>query len=123
MARILVIDDVKEEREVLTELLKDAPHQVSCAPDGKAALELLRHQPAELVITDMIMPGMDGIETIVALRQKYPDVKIIAMSGGGVAGFDKYLHLVRNLGVHKFVTKPYTADEMPGAVRDLLGPS
>jgi CheY-like chemotaxis protein len=122
MARILIIDDCPDEREVLTEMLKGVSHQVCSAPNGKVAMQLLHERHVELVITDMIMPEMDGVETIIALRDKYPDVKIIAVSGGGVAGFDKYVHLARSLGVQKFLPKPFTPEEILRAVQGLIGP-
>jgi CheY-like chemotaxis protein len=86
MARVLVIDDEDLLREILREMLEDAGHQVSQEADGSAGIESFRESPADLVITDMIMPKMDGINTIWRLKQMCPDVKIIAISGGVPGG-------------------------------------
>jgi CheY-like chemotaxis protein len=122
MARILIVEDSADERQALADLLAAVPHEVCAAPNGKTVLALLRERPCDLVIVDMIMPEMDGVETILAVRRKYPDLKIMAVSGGGVAGFDKYLNLSRQLGVQQFLPKPFTNDEMLRAVQRLLAP-
>ena len=120
MARILIIEDVPDQRQALSELLSGAGHEVSDVPHGKAALQLLRNQPVEIVITDMIMPEMDGVETIVKLRRDHPHVKIVAVSGDGIAGPASYLRVARSLGVHQVLAKPFTASEILNAITSAL---
>jgi CheY-like chemotaxis protein len=80
---ILVIDDEPAIRALLRAILTGAGHEVFEAENGAAALRLLERQPAELAICDMLMPGLDGLETIRLLRQAFPALRIVAMSGGG----------------------------------------
>ena len=119
MARILIIEDADDERESLRESLICAGHQVCCAQHGKAALPLLREWHVEVVITDMLMPEMDGVETIINLRRDYPNLKIIAVSGLRGAVPDIYLRLARNLGAHVVLPKPFTTDEIVEAIQAL----
>ena len=86
MPRILIIDDERQIRELLRDILEDAGYDVAEAADGQEAIKIQRGEPADLIITDLIMPEKEGIETIRELKQSYPDVRIIAMSGGGVVG-------------------------------------
>lgn len=83
MPLILIIDDDDQIREMLRQMLERAGYEVTDAPNGKVAMKLYREQPADLIITDLIMPGKEGIETIIELRRDFPEVKIIAISGGG----------------------------------------
>jgi len=120
MARILVIEDAPDERQLLTEVLSVAGHEVCPVSHGLEALNLLRQTSVELAITDLLMPEMDGIETILAMRQKFPWVKIIAVSGGGVFGPEHCLRLARNLGARHVLEKPFTSEEMLRAVKSVL---
>jgi CheY-like chemotaxis protein len=120
MARILIIEDNDADRESLEELLVLAQHNISSAPNGKVAMQILRERRVELVITDMLMPEMDGVETIVALRRDYPDIKIIAVSGGGVVSSGNYLRLAKGLGAQFVLPKPFTASEILDAIQNLL---
>src|SRR5215471_7247672 len=86
MARILIIDDDADTRSLLEEVLKSARHQTVTAADGKEGYRQYLANPADLVITDMFMPGKDGFETIVELRKQFPAVSIIAMTGKDSAG-------------------------------------
>jgi CheY-like chemotaxis protein len=119
MARILVIEDADDEREFLRELLMSAGHQVCVARNGKIALSLLREWHVEAVVTDMLMPEMDGVETIMALRQQYPDVKIIAVSGVGSVSPGYCLRLARNLGAQIVIPKPFAPGEILDAIHNL----
>ena len=120
MARILVVEDSPDERQVLTELLSDAGHEVCLAAHGREALRLLNQKPVELAITDVLMPEMDGIEMILAMRRDFPAVKIIAVSGGGVFGPEHCLRLTQNLGARHVLEKPFTGEEMLHAVNSVL---
>jgi DNA-binding NtrC family response regulator len=83
MARILVIDDEDGLRRIVSRALQDAGHEVMEASEGKAALQLHLASQAHLVITDLFMSEMDGMEILMALRKLTPGLKIIAISGGG----------------------------------------
>ena len=120
MARILVIDDDAQIQVMLRQVLERAGYEVVDAPDGKVGIELYREQKADLVITDLIMPEKEGIETIRELRGEFPDVKIIAISGGGVIGPENYLCLARGLGALRTFSKPVERKEIIETVQELL---
>jgi CheY-like chemotaxis protein len=108
LARILIIDDNDSFREMLTEMLRRAGHDVLEAVNGKIGVEQYNKNPFELVITDIYMPKMGGREVIIKLRQNHPDVKIIAISGGGDDGSLKYLKGTQELGADEYLIKPFT---------------
>jgi CheY-like chemotaxis protein len=120
MARILVVDDDDQVRSLIARLLLRQGYQVVEASDGAQALRLFRDDPADLIITDLIMPGREGIETIAELRRDCPGVKIIAMSGGGRVGPVSYLQLASKLGAERTFAKPFDHAEMLEAVREML---
>jgi DNA-binding response OmpR family regulator len=120
MARILVIDDEPSVRELLYAILIEEGYEVVEAADGKAGMRLFQESPADLVITDLIMPEKEGIETIMDLRRDFPDVKIIAMSGGGIIQAEDYLGMARGVGAHRGFEKPFGVSDMLKAVRELL---
>jgi DNA-binding NtrC family response regulator len=120
MARILVIDDDAQTLRTIRRVLERARHEVVEARNGKVGISLYREKPANLVISDIIMPEVDGVATITILRQDYPDVKIIAISGGGRIGSDAYLHVADNLGVLRTLPKPFGKSELLEVVREVL---
>jgi YesN/AraC family two-component response regulator len=87
---------------------------------GKASMRLFREEAADLVITDIIMPDQEGIETIMELRRDFPEVKIIAISGGGRVRPDEYLHMAKTMGAHLTLLKPFEQQELLSAVQKLL---
>ncbi len=117
MARILVIDDEDLLREMLREILEDAGHEVEEASNGQAGIERYTQNPADLIITDLMMPEKDGFETIHELRKAYPEVKIIAITGFGLHN----LPLAYDLGAHRVFEKPFPPKEFLQAVEELLG--
>lgn len=121
MPRILIVDDEDQLRAVLKEILEIEGYEVAEAADGRAAMEAQRLQGFDLVITDIIMPEMDGIETIMALRKDFPSVKIIAISGGRRVGPGEFLNLAKTLGAHRILHKPFVLQEMLDVVSELLG--
>ena len=120
MARILIIDDEPQIRSMLTLMLERDGYEVVEAPDGVEGIKAYRQQPADLIITDLIMPNKDGIGMIIDLKKEFPDVKIIAMSGGGLNKPDGYLKGAKKLGASCTLTKPIDREEMLKAVRDIL---
>jgi CheY-like chemotaxis protein len=122
MKRILVIDDEMHIRQMLRQTLERAGFEVVDAPDGKEGLRLYHEFPADLVIIDIIMPVKEGVETIFELRRDFPDVKIIAISGGGFnINSQRCLSYVKTLGVSHRLTKPFHRNELLEAIQELLG--
>jgi DNA-binding response OmpR family regulator len=121
MPRILLIDDEPQIRAMLTQMLTRAGYEVTEAANGNDGVRRFREAPADLVITDLIMPGKDGIETILELRREFPDVKIIAVSGGGRIGAQEYLWMARSLGAAVTLDKPVERQKLLDEVRTLIG--
>jgi CheY-like chemotaxis protein len=119
--RILLVDDDDPTRNMFARLLAQHGYRVAEASNGRAAMEQMQHKPAELVITDMIMPEMDGMEIVVALRRIYPGVKIIAMAESGLGPAENSLKIARALGVHKTLIKPLEPEQLVSAVQEVLG--
>ena len=121
MALILIIDDDTEIREVLRQILERAGYEVMEASDGREGLNLYRERQADLIITDIVMPRKDGLETITDLRIEFPGSKIIAISGGsrGIGAHD-CLSYVKEFGVSHIFTKPFEHEELFEAIQELL---
>ncbi len=116
MAQILVVDDDGAVRRVLRKHLETEGHQVCEAPNGDVALELMRTDPPDLLITDAYMPGMDGIEFTIRVRQQGINTNIVAISGGGFKDGAEVLERARSLGAVRALAKPFTRDELLEAV-------
>ncbi len=119
-ARILVIDDDEQIRLLVRKMLETGGYCVDEASDGRVGMQKYMAEPQDLVITDLIMPDKEGLETIRELRRYNPDVKIIAMSGGGSLPANNYLHMAESFGAQRTLHKPFRIDEMLDAVRALL---
>lgn len=120
MKRVLIIDDDWQMREMMTQALKRANYDVSDAANGKIGMEIHREQPVDLVITDLIMPEKEGIETIRELRRDFPGLKIIAISGGGRAGANGYLSVAKTIGADRTLSKPFDLKKILETVEELL---
>ena len=120
MARILIIDDESQIRSMLRLMLERGGYEVIEAADGMEGIRQYRDNPADLIITDLIMPNKDGIGMIIELKKEFPKVKIIAMSGGGVNRPEGYLDGAKKLGATRTLTKPIDREEMLGAVKETL---
>lgn len=120
MKRILVIDDDEMIRDVLKELLEINGYAVELASNGKMGVELYQKAPADVVITDMIMPQSNGILAILSIRKNYPEAKIIAISGGGRNVTHDYLYAANQFGANKTFQKPVDSDELLSAVDELV---
>ena len=122
MKHILVIDDDESIRNLLKAILEREGYEVSAAADGKEATRLFRRKQPDLIITDIIMPGQEGLKTISDLRREHPDIGIIAISGGGRYGPGDYLEVASALGADQTFAKPFERLELVKAVRILLSP-
>lgn len=112
MANILVIDDDDIFRDVLVSALRQAGHAVREAGDGNEGLRLFHEQPAELVITDIVMPEKEGLDTIRDLRREFPAARIVAMSGGLAHDPKLYLHMAEKFGATAVLAKPFQLAEL-----------
>jgi len=119
---ILIEDDVVL-RHALAKLLDRHGFEVREATNGLEGLKLMRENPATLVVTDLIMPEMEGIETIRHLRRLYPDTRIVAISAGGPIGPECYLAVAKQLGADCTLAKPFKPEQLLRVVADLLAPS
>jgi CheY-like chemotaxis protein len=121
LARILLVDDDAAVRLLLETVLRTGRHEVTTAIDGRGALAAVATDTFDVVITDLIMPDMEGIETIMELRRIRPACKIIAMSGGGRGSADDYLDIAANVGAHMTLAKPFSPQQLLDAVQQVLG--
>lgn len=121
MAKILLVDDNADYLAAQTELLGRAGHQVSTASDGNEAIREADRATYDLLITDIIMPEREGLETIAVLRKKVPALKIIAVSGGGRLGARDYLSAARMLGASRTLAKPFSGEELLDVIAAVLG--
>ncbi|MEX0696951.1 MAG: response regulator [Dongiaceae bacterium] len=120
MARILIVDDDEQIRRLLAKLLGRAGYSVDVAENGRQAVRMMGKEPADLVITDIMMPDQDGIQTILELKREKPNVKIMAISGGGSVVPGSYLDQAEKLGADRVLAKPLQLDEVLEAVVELL---
>ena len=120
MNTILIIDDNSDFRETLRDILKKKGYRILEASDGSDGIRIFRENTVDLIITDIIMPGKEGIETIIELRNEFPDIKIIAVSGGGRNTPDAYLPLAKDFGVKYTFPKPLEINKLLEAVDHLL---
>lgn len=121
MATILVIDDHPDVRALLRRWLEREGYAVIEAGDGEAGIRIYRERGADLVITDIIMPHKEGIETIMDLRREFPSAKIVAVSGGGTAmSGNACLQLALRLGAERVFPKPLDMSRLLEAVREIV---
>jgi len=117
---LLVVDDDANIRQIMRLLLEAAGYRVLCADDGKEAMKLLAAQPFDLVLTDMLMPGSDGLELLSAIKKSRSTTRVLVMSGGGMIGVGDYLKVAKKLGAHGVLEKPFTSEVLLTTVADLL---
>lgn len=121
MHHILVVDDEASIVMVLKSMLTRLGYEVSTASNGARAMSKISAGRVDLVITDIVMPDMNGIELIENLQEKFPAVKIIAMSGGSVMnGPDGFLKEAQDLGAARCLSKPFMLGELSSLVKELL---
>jgi len=121
MASILLVDDDRQIRDMLKLTLERAGHGVTEAENGVQAVSFYNADDHDLVITDIVMPEKEGIETIMDLRNINSEVRIIAISGGGRINPDDYLSWARRFGVTHTFTKPVKRDLLLEAIEELTG--
>lgn len=114
--RILLVDDDDLSRSTIHQMLERAGHQVTSTDRGSEALTLFAANPPDLVVTDLIMPDTDGLELIQALRKLAPQVKILAISGGGRVNANEYLNVARKFGALGVLAKPFSNQELRDAI-------
>jgi CheY-like chemotaxis protein len=120
MTRVLIIDDEDAVRDAVRQILERAGYEVTEAADGRKGMVQLRQQPVDLVITDILMPEQEGIETIRVLRKEFPQIKILAISGGGRAGMFEVLPDAQLFGAHHTLAKPFERKDLLDAVTALV---
>jgi len=117
MNRILLVEDDEDLCEMMHNILQNDGYEIEIANNGAQALALDFVEPADLVITDVFMPKINGLETIVEMRKQNPDLHFIAISGGG----KETLSLARKMGAHATLEKPFSCDGLLRAVSKLIG--
>jgi CheY-like chemotaxis protein len=130
MANVLVVDDEVEVAEVIRRVLERAGYAVTIAHNATAGLDAVARQLPHVVITDVIMPKVHGVELIKILRERYPGIRVIAISGGGSFGplaykpdaisTHAYLAAAREAGAEEILTKPFDMTDLIAAIRRLL---
>jgi CheY-like chemotaxis protein len=129
MNDVLIIDDEEDIRDALRRVLERAGYRVRAAEDGADGLTQMQQRAADIIITDIIMPKLNGVEAIAAMRERFPGARIIAISGGGNYGTSDYqpnaittsayLAAANKAGAHIILTKPFDSADLLKAVSDL----
>ena len=112
MARILLIEDEEISRYAVCQILENAGHEVTEAENGNEGIALQKAQPFDLIVTDIIMPEKEGVETIIELKRDYPTLPIIAISGGGRTRNLDFLALAKQYGADDVLAKPFSEEEL-----------
>jgi len=120
MAPILIIDDDPQVNNLLQDVLEFEGYQVITAQRAAEGLHQLETTKVDLVITDVLMPDKEGLETIRELRQLYPQTKILAISGGLTQGGVNVLDIAKRLGANQVLSKPFDVQDLINSVRMLL---
>ncbi len=121
MAEVLLVDDEASVRELVSEVLKQNGHTVSSASSVKEAHDLFSKQTFDLVVTDLVMPERSGIDLILELRELQPDIKVLAISGGGgITGRFDYLPIASLVGAGAILKKPFSISDLRKRVDELL---
>lgn len=119
MAKIHIIEDDPQVREVLSVALQKAGYVIREASNGREAIDLIINDPPDLIITDIIMPDMDGLELLMGLRGTKSDLPVIAISGVSVHS-ETYLRAAAHLGARKVLMKPFSEEDLLSAVAEAL---
>ena len=122
MPRILIMDDDAQVQSMLKGVLEDEGYEVRVTSNGKEGRQCFQKEPFDLVITDLLMPETEGLETITALRCEFPNAKIIAISGGVQNNELDILALAKRLGANRTFRKPISLPDLLEAVEEMLEP-
>lgn len=120
MSYILIIDDDESVNQMLQSVLKGSGYDVVGVTDSQQGIEIFRKNPPILLILDILMPGKDGLETIIELRKENSDAKIIAISGGGRLNAFDYLETAKVMGATTTFRKPFDMDELLNTIKSLI---
>ncbi|HEY9079973.1 response regulator [Magnetovibrio sp.] len=123
MSRILVIDDDKFVRTSIRAVLESAGHEVSDAGDADSGIDKQRATPFDIAIVDLVMPQKEGLETIRELRMDFPDLAIIAISGGGAIVKKNFVEAAELFGASTTLEKPFGGEELLNAVINVMSVS
>ncbi len=118
--RLLVIDDDVDVREMICKMLTGDDYDLLVAANGKEGMQIIKREPEiDIVITDLIMPEMEGIETIQEIKRRFPQIKILAISGGGRGSAQNYLTLAKGMGANLTLNKPFVKNELLNALKEI----
>ena len=120
MALVLIVDDDPQMLRLLTDVVELDNHDVLLAQDGALAMDFFDHQQPDLMITDILMPNKEGLELISEVRERYPNLKIIAYSGGGSSDPESYLEFATGMGANRVFSKPMPLAELRQEIQSLL---
>ena len=120
MPRILVIDDDEIMNDMLIQMLSEAGYEIFSAADGSRGLKMFNSQVFDLIITDIVMPEKEGLETILAIRKINKTIPVIAISGGGKIRPEGYLTMAQQFGADYAFQKPFDRGQFLGAIRECL---
>lgn len=121
-ARVLIVDDNSDVLSSMSLLLSAAGYHIGICEDPTVAIQLNEKQPADVLITDIFMPGADGLETITEFRSRWPALKIVAISGGGTLTRGDYLEVAVRLGADATLRKPFEPQALLDLVHQLVCP-
>jgi two-component system chemotaxis response regulator CheY len=119
--RVLLIDDEPMVRKIVRKMLERAGHAVVDVENGRTGLDQLERAAFDLIVTDIIMPDVEGIEVLMTVRERHPSIAVVAMSGGGRVGNVDFLDVARKLGAAATLEKPFAQDALLKAIDQSFG--
>lgn len=120
MIKILLVDDEENIRESYKEIFEAMGHTVILAQDGREAIELYRRELPAVVIMDVLMPKLTGVQATELLKQEFPDAKVIGMSGGWMRQKDFFLQAARSSGASEVIAKPFQKEELVAMINKVM---
>lgn len=120
MAKVLVIEDDELARESVVLMLEENGHEVEMANDGDVGMKLFFKEHFDLVVTDLIMPEMNGMDVLMSIKQERPKTRVLVISGGGRLTPISYLDVAKKLGADEILAKPFSARELVASVKMAL---
>ena len=120
MPKVLVVDDDAGSREIIRMALECEQYEVDEAENGRAGLELAAHSEFDILVTDIVMPEVDGIQFMYELHKTRPGLPVVAISGGALLSARNYLRIASQTGASAVLAKPFTLSQLYSAVRGCL---